>query len=1049
MIWSGGFRRRLAGVVLVAMGLALNATAVRGSIHEPIAQAGALDVYTLTTDAQGFFELAAGGFDIVGAVKTDGGERFVTLVLTTAERERLVQRGMLPVLARTASGMSYSQSADSVLQAGGYEVYKPYDGEDGIEAEVRALAAAHPNHVRLIEIGRTLEDRPILALRVTGNIADIEEGERPATWFNALQHAREWIAIEVNRRLARHFIEGYGEDAEITAILDGAEMWFVVCANPDGYQQTFREGGRMWRKNMRDNDGDGEFNPSVDGVDPNRNFPGHWGYDNQGSFPSFGSGTYRGSGPASEPMTQAQVSLMERLPFKFLINYHSAAELILYPEGWQDKTFSADHAIFTALAGSPGSPAIAGFEPMLSSGLYITNGETCDYAHAEHGILCYTPELSRPPGGGGTFDFPDDEALIQAEFELNLPFAMDIARSTVDPAEPVSHLGNSVEPIYVDEFPVSYGDPQPVQANLLRKLGDAEMVYRIGDGEPVREPTEEWEGGERYGASGDVYYRRVRGMVSGAEPGDVVEVWFEAGGSTSEPFTYTLASDSDAPVLVLAQEDYTGVAPVYERTDGPTYLDYYADLLRVHEVGFDVYDFDARERRAPSPLGVLSHYDLVIWYTGDDTALMAEERASNQVDAAALDIVLAVRDYLNEGGKLWWTGKAVGMPYWQGRSYDPNGDMTCGEEGVFCEGLQNDFLQYYLGAFSASSGPALNAETRFIGAAAPFEGVDLGFGPPGADNQTSSLAFSVTSDSMPADEFPQFDSHSAGTLDHPGRHPHSGDSVLYSGETFYAWQQLARTIDLADAESARLDFWTVRSTRDPFDALFVEARPVISGTDPVSSTWTTLPDANGHTSQSAALSCRSTSWFGLAERFKNYMTRNAAEECEPTGTTGEWHAATGSSSGWENWSIDLSAYAGQTVEVSVSYFSSRVAVTGVYLDDVSVTMDDAVVAETSFEDGDMGGWESTGLEVNGEPHSADWVIAGDDAFPATQPPIVVTEDTILFGFGFEGIASPDGRADVLRRVLEYFGIEASDPEPPDPRLPTIHLPLAMRGPAGG
>ena len=45
------------------------------------------------------------------------------------------------------------------------------------------------------------------------------------------------------------------------------------------------------------------------------------------------------------------------------------------------------------------------------------------------------------------------------------------------------------------------------------------------------------------------------------------------------------------------------------------------------------------------------------------------------------------------------------------------------------------------------------------------------------------------------------------------------------------------------------------------------------------------------------------------------------DACAPTGTSGSWNAATGSSQGWQEWISDLSAYAGQQVEVSISYAS--------------------------------------------------------------------------------------------------------------------------------
>ena len=68
----------------------------------------------------------------------------------------------------------------------------------------------------------------------------------------------------------------------------------MPVANPDGYDFSFEPGQRLWRKNLRDNNGDGR-NVAGDGVDLNRNFSFKWGYDNEGSSPAPGSETYRGT----------------------------------------------------------------------------------------------------------------------------------------------------------------------------------------------------------------------------------------------------------------------------------------------------------------------------------------------------------------------------------------------------------------------------------------------------------------------------------------------------------------------------------------------------------------------------------------------------------------------------------------------------------------------------------------------------------------------------------------------------------------------------------
>src|SRR5262249_11525440 len=213
------------------------------------------------------------------------------------------------------------------------------------------------------------------------------------------------------------------------------------------------------------------------------------------------------------------------------------------------------------------------------------------------GALSWTPELEEGCSGCG-FVFPDDESKVQAEFEHNLPFALDVAKSAPDPGNPISHLGNTVKPFYLDtssidpeqtnnpmsdfRFSVSYGDPQTVRVLAKRSLGAVDLRYQINGGAVVSKPTAEWNGGKRYGAVGDFYYRVTQSQVTGTSPGDSVKVWFvDADDPTvaSDSFTYTAKVESANQVLVLAAEDYSGLSPVYKKTDGPAYLSYYLDPL--------------------------------------------------------------------------------------------------------------------------------------------------------------------------------------------------------------------------------------------------------------------------------------------------------------------------------------------------------------------------------------------------------------------------------------------------------------------------------------
>ena len=187
-----------------------------------------------------------------------------------------------------------------------------------------------------------------------------------------------------------------------------------------------------------------------------------------------------------------------------------------------------------------------------------------------------------------------------------------------------------------------------------RKLRDKTLHYRINNGRERTAGVREWRGGEKYGDTHDKYYAEFRGTVRAAKPADKVTVWFTATGAVpTAPFTYTVADDIGGDVLVLAAEDVTGISPA--NTDGATaarYADEHVAALAKAGYSADVYDMDTHGRKAPHPLGVLSHYRAVVWETGDDIIPRAAGQPAGTAARSTLETELAVRDYLNEGGKL-------------------------------------------------------------------------------------------------------------------------------------------------------------------------------------------------------------------------------------------------------------------------------------------------------------------------------------------------------------------------------------------------------------
>ena len=233
------------------------------------------------------------------------------------------------------------------------------------------------------------------------------------------------------------------------------------------------------------------------------------------------------------------------------------------------------------------------------------------------------------------FNFPDSEALIQAEFEKNLPFALAIARLGRRPRRP-GLGGRSHGPrLRRGPFATSYGDPQPVAVTARRDLKNLRLHFSVNGRRAKEVPVREWRGGERYGRAGDVYYAEYRGAVRGAKPGDRVSVWFTGnrpgkGRRTSERFTYRLAEDTRNRVLVVANEDYEGVNPTYPASvTSPKYASGYVAALRAQ--GYRASVWDVSKRGVPHHLGVLGHFDAVVWYLGDNRLTQDPEDELTQI----------------------------------------------------------------------------------------------------------------------------------------------------------------------------------------------------------------------------------------------------------------------------------------------------------------------------------------------------------------------------------------------------------------------------------
>lgn len=428
-----------------------------------------------------------------------------------------------------------------------------------------------------------------------------------------------------------------------------------------------------------------------------------------------------------------------------------------------------------------------------------------------------------------------------------------------------------------------------------KSLGAPAVQFRINKGAVRTARTTAWTGGRVYGGTDNLRYDDYRGQVTGARPGDRVEVWFTAGGKSSDHFSYAVTAAPTGDTLVLADEG----APA-SRT--PVYVD---ALAAAGHRGAAVWD--VARQGTPDPLGVLDHYENVLW----------------EVDGHASDTAttLAVRDFANEGGRVVKAGAAAA-----------DGDGT-------------GFVRYWLGA-----------ENSFTGAGATgLQGTGAFTTPP-----ATAALFDNISDTLPPSRYPQFTTRPAGTytgLAGP-LEPFAGSGMAAVRAADHRYARLTRTLDLTAARQPKLTFALAKDVLGRY-AVTVEART------PGRDDWTTLPDLLGATDAEPPPGCADL----LADHpfLTHYLTLTPdGDDCTPSGSTGNWAGQTGQSGGWQRTAVDLSRHAGGKVEVSITYVAATTMFgSGVYVDDAR--LEDAGIpdAPVGFETDlspftGTGGWERSG-----------------------------------------------------------------------------------------
>jgi len=245
--------------------------------------------------------------------------------------------------------------------------YDHYLSYDEFVAAMQEIANTYPAIARLSSVGKTVLNRDIWALKISKN-PDAEE-EEPELRLVGAHHGNERIGYMVALYAAEQLCARYAADAEVKALVDGAEIWAVPMLNADGVVANSRYNNH--------------------GIDLNRNYSYAW---------SPGGGG--GSSPFSEPETRAIRDNGLANAFVMSHSYHSGAKYVNYVWNYKaELPYDVDEIVHISevygdLTGYPVTNGYAWYE---------THGDLNDWSYGERGdpddtIEVYGPSYNPPVG---------------------------------------------------------------------------------------------------------------------------------------------------------------------------------------------------------------------------------------------------------------------------------------------------------------------------------------------------------------------------------------------------------------------------------------------------------------------------------------------------------------------------------------------------------------------------------------------------------------------------------------------------------------------------
>jgi len=246
-----------------------------------------------------------------------------------------------------------------------------YTTPEGTIKKLESLQKKYPDLISLIEIGKSVEGRSLMFVKVTApaKAGVMEPKTRPEFKYIANMHGDEIVGRELMVKLIEDLAKNYGKDNRLTKILDSVQVYIMPSMNPDGAMKRVRENSH--------------------GVDLNRSFPDFTTSDNQ-NVPD-----------NREPEIQAMMKFQAQHHFVLSANFHGGAEVVNYPYDGIPDLFPLDNLVKNiSLDYSRRIPYMwnsTDFEKGITNGYawYEVKGGMQDWSYHWHGDLQLTIELTK------------------------------------------------------------------------------------------------------------------------------------------------------------------------------------------------------------------------------------------------------------------------------------------------------------------------------------------------------------------------------------------------------------------------------------------------------------------------------------------------------------------------------------------------------------------------------------------------------------------------------------------------------------------------------